>query len=194
MLSCFIGFAQNDYLILKDGTKVVGTVKNIHDSDVKFQPLNNEKNKKYKATELNEFYVKTKKEKTTGTYLSKPLPKKSKPVFLFCTVRGPLSFLTFSKSQMFSAAAPAGPGGMPMSFGAGSNKTDYYLLKEHGNLIHIGSDGLFKEAKEKRKQKLAALLEDAPDLVQELEKEVSFNKDVIIRYVKKYNQYKSGTF
>ncbi|SEM55720.1 protein of unknown function [bacterium A37T11] len=190
------GFTQtgHDYVITATGDTVVGTIRFPEEKRVRIKPNGESKYKTFKVNEAPEYYLAAYRE----TYLSCILPNKKNNSYLLCIERGPIDALRmigyssglYNSGNLTGSGVGISTGGIGIGIGLNLNSKASALFLRKGNtpLRIINNKQWIKASKEKRKEQLAELMDDDPDLMNELAANNSrFNDDLVLSYVRDYN-------
>lgn len=178
-------FAQTDYVITNDGTKIMGEVKNHGVDKVKFKAAGQEKNKKYKPADIKETY-----KAGHGVFRSLLTPKSKKKVFLQVLEDGKIKLYEYFKTSTIYGSSMGTPGAGFGGVGYGStynmSNKSWYAQKDNGELIDIKTTEIWGSRKE-RKAKFLNLVQDNAHVADRYKAEDKFNFDFVRSLIVEYN-------
>ena len=175
--------AQTDYIIKKDGVKVMGDVKSYSINKVKFIPVGETKALKYDPDQVNEIFS-TK----DGIFRSVLLNKDQHRTFLQVLEDGRIKLYRY----IVSSGAPGAPmfngGGFSgMGVGYSHTKLSWYAQKDGSALIEVKSNSIWGSRKG-RKDAFLALIADNEQVTQRYQAEDKFTFDFVRSLVEDYNK------
>lgn len=174
--------AQTDYIIMNDGTKVLGEMKSHTVKKVRFKADGSKKTQRFKPADITEAY-KTGNKK----FRSVELPNKNGKYFVEVLQDGKIKLYEFFKGAAgyrYSAPNPYGGAGFATT---GNNPAQYwYAQKDGGELVEVKSNQIWGSRKA-RKDNLSALIADNPQVLNRYNKEDKFTFDFIRSLIEEYN-------
>lgn len=177
------GQAQSDYILNRDGSKVMGEVKNYNLKQVKFVPAGEKKAKKYNTEQVNELY-----KAGHGTFRALSLKEDKKRVFLHVLEDGKIKLYEFLvKGYVQGAPMYNGLGFSNMGAGYSYKNQRWYAQKEGSKLVDVKSNGIWGSRKD-RKDAFSNLIADNPQVTKRYLEKDKFTFDFVMSLVVEYNK------
>lgn len=182
-------YAQTDYIINNDNTKIMGEVKSHSVDKVKFIPVGEKKVQKFNAQQIKEAY-----QAGHGIFRSVITANDKKPSFLQVLEDGKIKLYEYYKGTMMYGA-PAYGGGMAgggMGFGTVYNNTKkrWYAQKDGGEVVEVKSNGIWGSRKD-RKDNFLNMIKDNAHVTGRYEKADKFSFDFVQSLIVEYNNLKT---
>lgn len=182
-------YAQTDYIINNDNTKVMGEVKSHSVDKVKFIPVGVKKAQKFNAQQIKEAY-----QAGHGVFRSVAVSDGKKPCFLQVLEDGEIKLYEYNKgTTMYNA--PVYGGGMAgggMGFGTVYNNTKkrWYAQKDGSAIVEVKSNGIWGSRKD-RKDNFLNMIKDNVHVKERYEKADKFSFDFVQSLIVEYNTLKA---
>ncbi|NQX52088.1 hypothetical protein HQN86_00530 [Pedobacter panaciterrae] len=174
--------AQTDFVIMNDGTKLMGEIKNQNLKKVKFIGSGEKKVRKFGPTDITEVY-KTGRE----TFRSVGLPGNKGRFFLQVLENGRIKLYEYFKGGMGrTPAVPNSYGGSGLGFGGNGPLQYWYAQKDNGELVEVKSNQMWGSRKT-RKDNFSTLIADNPRILDRYIKEDKFTFDFVRSLIEEYN-------
>nr|WP_162989011.1 hypothetical protein [Pedobacter schmidteae] len=187
--ACLMGwagnlYAQSDYVIKHDNTKVMGEIKSHGLSKVKFIPAGEKKAQKFRPEQLKEAY-----QAGHGVRRSIVREKGGKASFLEVLEDGKVKLYEYYQQGRTMYGPPTAGGGMGFVGGSAPTKK-WYAQKDDGIIVEVKSNGIWGSRKG-RKDNFLSLIQDNAQVVSRYEKEDKFSFDFVRSLIVEYNAAKA---
>lgn len=182
LLNCQNLYAQTDYVIMNDGTKVMGEVQSQTTSKVKFKAVGEKKSKKFKSADIKEGY-----KAGYGVFRSIVYAAGKKPAFLLVLEDGKIKLYEYYESSTsYYASGPYGAGNG--TFGRTYNNVNktWYAQKDGNEIAQVKTNQIWGSRKT-RKDRFFNLIEDNAHVAERYQNEDKFSFDFIRSLVIEYN-------